>query len=110
MDENKLRKLMRAFINSQFQYCPLVWMFHGKQLNQNINKIQERALRITYKDTEFSLSDLLQKDCAVNHTNNLEILMTEVYKTRNGLNPSFMQDVFQENTTNYHLRNNNELT
>ena len=38
MDHNKLRILMRAFITSQFQYCPLVWMFHNRQVNQKINK------------------------------------------------------------------------
>ena len=59
MDQNKLRNLMRAFIYSQFQYCPLIWMFHGRQLNQKVNKIQERALRITYKDTESTFSELL---------------------------------------------------
>ena len=32
MDQSKL--LMRAFITSQFQYCPLSWMFHSRQLNQ----------------------------------------------------------------------------
>ena len=110
MDHNKLRILMRAFITSQFQYCPLVWMFHNRQLNQKINEIQERALRITYKDTESTFRDLLQKDCAVAiHTKNLQILMTEMYKTRNDLNPSFMQEIFRENTTHYNLRNNNEF-
>ena len=102
---------MRAFITSQFQYCPLIWMFHSRQLNQKINKIQERALRITYKDTESTFSELLQKDCAVTiHTKNLQMLMTEMYKTKNGLNPSFMQEMFRENTTHYNLRNNNEFT
>ena len=111
MDQKKPRNLMRAFITSQFQYCPLIWMFHSRQLNQKINKIQERALRITYKDTESTFSELLQKDCAVTiHTKNLQILMTEMYKTKNGLNPSFMQEIFRENTTHYNLRNNNEFT
>ena len=113
MDQNKLRALMRAFITSQFQYCPLIWMFHNRQLNQKINKIQERALRplrITYKDTEYTFSELLQKDCAVTiHTTNMQILMTEMYKTRNGLNPAFMQETFCDNTTYYNLRNNSEF-
>ena len=110
MDHNKLRILMRAFITSQFQYCPLVWMFHNRQLNQEINKIQERALRITYKNTESTFSDLLQWDCAVTiHTKSLQILLTEMYKTRNDLNPSFMQEIFCENITHYNLRNNNEF-
>ena len=97
MDQNKLRNLMRAFITNQFQYCPLIWMFHSRQLNQKINKIQERALRITYKDTESTFNELLQKDCAVTiHTKNLQILMTEIYKTKNELNPSFMQEISHE--------------
>ena len=35
--------------------------------------------------------------------------MTEMYKTRNDLNPSFMQEIFCENTNDYNLRNNNEF-
>ena len=44
MDLAKRKSLMKAFITSQFNYCPLIWMFHGRQLNNRINKIQERAL------------------------------------------------------------------
>ena len=86
-------------------------MFHSRQLNQKINKIQERTLRITYKDIESTFSELLQKDCAVTiHTKSLQILMTEMYKTKNELNLSFMQEIFRENRTPYNLRNNNEFT
>ena len=30
MSTSKLRLVMKAFINSQFGYCPLVWMFHSR--------------------------------------------------------------------------------
>ena len=33
---DKLRLLMRAFVTSQFQYCPLVWMFHSRKMNNKI--------------------------------------------------------------------------
>ena len=36
MNQSKLRVLMRAFITSQFRYCPLIWMFHSRQLNQKV--------------------------------------------------------------------------
>ena len=101
---------MRAFITSQSQYCPFIWMFHSRQLNKKINKIQERALRIIYKDAESTYSELLEKDCAVTiHTKNLQLLMTEMYKTINDLNPSFMKEIFCENECNYSLRNNVEF-
>ena len=79
MDQRKLRTLMRAFFTSQFQYYPLIWMFHSRQLNKKINKIQERALRITYKDAKSTYSELLEQDCAVTiHTKNLQLLMTDM--------------------------------
>ena len=46
----KKKLLMNAFITSQFNYCPLVWMCHSRALNTRINKIHERALRIVYND------------------------------------------------------------
>ena len=49
----------KAFIESQFKYCPLVWMFHGRQINDKINKLNERALRLDYNDTPTSFENLL---------------------------------------------------
>ena len=62
MDSDKLRTLMRCFVISQFQYCPLAWMFHSRHLNNKINKIHERALRIAYKDYESSFNTLSERD------------------------------------------------
>ena len=31
MDLAKRKSLMKAFITSQFNYCPLIWMFHSKK-------------------------------------------------------------------------------
>ena len=64
MDLSKRRTLMKTFVISQFNYCPLVWMFHSRKLNNRINSIHERALRITYKDYKSSFNELLQKDNA----------------------------------------------
>ena len=109
MDSNKLRILMRAFVISQFQYCPLVWMFHSRHLNNKINRIHERALRIAYKDYESSFNTLLEKDNSVSiHAKNLQTLMIEMFKTKVNINPPFMKKVFCERTVTYNLRNNND--
>ena len=50
MNVEKLRTMMNTFVMFQFSYCPFVWMFHDRSVNKKINKIQERALRIAYKD------------------------------------------------------------
>ena len=75
---------MKAFITSQFSYCPLVWMFHSRNLNNRVNKIHERALRLVYKNETFLyFDDLLKRDRSVTiHQKNLQILATEIYKTK----------------------------
>ena len=47
VSREKKKILMSAFIESQFCYCPLVWMFcHSRKLNKRINQIHERGLRM----------------------------------------------------------------
>ena len=52
---------MKAFIVSQFSYCPLIWMLHSKTLNNRINNIHERALRLAYTDNKLFFKQLLKK-------------------------------------------------
>ena len=83
MDLAKRKSLMKAFITSQFNYCPLIWMFHSRQLNNRINKIQERALRLVYKDNKLTVDDLLKLDNSVTiHQQNLQIVATEIFKVK----------------------------
>ena len=87
---DKLRLLMRPVVTSQFQYCPLVWMLHSRKMNDKINRLHERALRIAYKDYTSSFVSLLEKDRSVTiHHKKLQLLMIEIFKTTNDLNPSF---------------------
>ena len=75
MDLAKRRSLMKAFITSQFNCCLLFWMFHSRQLNNRINKIQERALRLVYKDIKLIFDDLLKLHNSVTiHRRNLQCL------------------------------------
>ena len=41
LNEDKLKLIMRTFIESQFNYCPLIWMCHSRDLNHKINKLHE---------------------------------------------------------------------
>ena len=56
---------MKSFITSQFGCCPLIWMFHSRALNNKINSIHERALRITYNGSKSTFEELLNKDNSV---------------------------------------------
>ena len=44
------KRIVDFFITSHFSYYPLVWMFHSRRLNNRIDHIHERALKIIYQD------------------------------------------------------------
>ena len=78
MSTNNKRLVMKVFISSQFSYCPLIWMNHSRTLNNKINRIHERSLRVVYNDKAVTFKELLDKDKAVSiYTKNLQILVTD---------------------------------
>ena len=85
---------MKAFITSQFSYCPLIWMFHSRNLNNKINRIHERALKLVYQNN-LSFSELLDLGNSVTvHQKNLQALVTEIYEVKNGIAPEIMKDIW----------------
>ena len=49
----KRKLLMNSFFTSQFNYCPLTWMCHSRTMNNKINRLHERCLRIVHSDKIF---------------------------------------------------------
>ena len=106
LSQDKLKIIMKTFIQSQFNYCPLIWMFHSRTLNNKINKLHERALRLVYKNENLCFQELLNLDNSVTiHQRNLQRLAVEMYKVKNNLSPLPMQELFTEQTNTYNLRN-----
>ena len=102
--------LVQSFVYSNFNYCPLVWHFCSAKSMHKIEKVQERALRFLHNDHASSYNDLLLKSqrCTM-HVHRLRAISIEIFKTLNGLNPSFMKDIFQVRSSNYSSRNPNNL-
>ena len=97
LSAEKLRTVMKqAFIESHFEYFPLIWMFHSRTLNNKINRLHKRALRLAYKDSKSTFEELLVMDKSFTiHHINLQKLVTEIFKIKNNLSPSFMKVYFR---------------
>ena len=101
--------MLKTFIESQSNYCPLIWMFHSRTINNKIHRLHERALRIVFSDLKSSFEGLLMKGNSI-HERNIQSLAMKIYKFLNGMSPSFLNNVFHENISNsYDLRNHKEL-
>ena len=82
----------------------LIWMFHSRNLNNKINRIHERALRLVYQNN-LSFSELLDLDNSVTeHQKNLQVLVTEIYKVKNGRASEIMKGIFELENSSYNLK------
>ena len=107
LDESACRIIHNSFVSSNFNYCPLVWHFCGVTNGNKVEKIQERCLRIIYKDYESSYDRLLDRTNTTKLAiSRLRILILEVFKSIHMLNPKCISDLFELKSTSFSLRNN----
>ena len=86
---------MKAFTESQFEYCHLIWMFCGRNVNNRINHFHERSLEKVYNDCESSFQKLLELDNSVSiHHRNIRLVVIELFKVKNGLSNQIMSELF----------------
>ena len=71
--------MINTFVFSHFGFCSQIWLFHDGKIDDRINKIRERALRIAYRDNTSQFKEFLGKDNSVSiHQENLQLLMMKI--------------------------------
>ena len=79
LNKGEKKLLMNAFFKSQFSICPLSWMFHSHALNNKINRLPKRCLRIIHNNNLSSFTDLFGIDNSVSlHHRNIQVLATKL--------------------------------
>ena len=92
--------LAETYISSNIKYCPLIWMFCGKMSNNLIVKTYYRILRAIHDTQTRSYEELLHLSGKKKiHTQNLQILMVEVYKCLSNISLPFTWDYFKQKIT-----------
>ena len=101
---------MKSFIESQFAYCPLVWMCRDKTSYDHMYHLHERALRTVYNDNVSTFEKLLEKDNSVTiQVRNLRILAIELYKTKKNLAALIMHEIFKQRNIQQNLRSQTDF-
>ena len=110
MSFQQRRLLIKSFVEAQFGCCPLVWMFMVQKINRKINHIHERSQRIFYRDYNSSFKDQLKKDKSVGiHHRNIQSLAVELFKVKENISNTIINDIFPTSLLNYSLRSQTDF-
>ena len=99
----KQRKvLMKSFIESLFGCYRLTWF---SMVNNKINHLHKRSVLIVHKDNNNSFKELLKNDNSFTlHQRNIQSLAIELFKVKENLSNTIMNDILQIRTLIYNLR------
>ena len=85
-------------------------MCHNRTINNKINRLHERCLRIVYNDNKSSFQELLDKDKGVTiHVKNVRTLAVEMFKVSNNYSTSLVSEIFDKRNNDYDFRNSSEF-
>ena len=97
-------------MEAQFDYFPLVWMFHSRALNRKISHLHERSLNIVYRDSINSFHELLQNYHSFTiHLRNIQSLNIELYKIKGNLSNEIMKGILPSRLIKYNLRTQSDF-
>ena len=94
-----------------FSYCPVIWMFRSGKMDHRINSIHKRALKLVYEDSHnLTFQELMTKEKSVSvHQKNLQLLATEIFKSKIGGSPELMNNIFHFLDKPYNFRSSYTL-
>jgi hypothetical protein len=97
--------IYRTFIVSNFNYCPLAYIFCNKMSKRMMEKINERSLRFVFNDYTSSYIELLEKGQRISLSSyRNRLIAIQVYKSLNNLSPPYLCNMFVRKENAYDLR------
>ena len=94
LTQDQAKLLYNAFVNSQFNYAPIIWMFCRRNQYLKIQKIHLKGLNFV-SNSDNGYDELLQMSNEVAiHQKHLHGLTCEVFESLNNSNPDFMWSYF----------------
>ena len=111
LDKYSKLAIYKSFIMSNFNFCPVVWMFTSKSSLNRLDDIQRRALRFVLCDYDSCYENLLTAASVPGiRINLLRCLAIEVFKCVNGFNPDYLNKMIHKKSSPYELRDTSILS
>ena len=87
-----------------------LWMFHSRILNNKINRLHERCMRLIYGNKATSFGELLKQGKTVSiHIRNLQMLATEMFTVYRNMSTRIFSELFCRRDICYNFRSNSNF-
>ena len=111
LDADARITVYNSYINSNFNYCSVIWMFASKSNIDKLERTNKRALRFTTNKSHLSYEEICKQDKQLTvYQKCLKNAAVVLYKIRNGTAPEYLNELFSRHISDYELRDNDRLS
>ena len=99
----------KCFYDFKFSYCPLIWLFHSRAIEQSLSRVHEKTLRLIYlNQNKLTFQEFLEKKTRpLAYTRRIykpwQLKFIRLNKTK--FSPEIVCSLFEFTNKNYNLRN-----
>ena len=110
LDKRTRNIIYNSYINCNFSYCSVVWMFANKTNLEKLERTNKRALRVVTNKDHLHYEELCQQEKKLNVFQQcMKSAAIMMYKVRQGTAPPYIREMFEVQETEYDMRDNNRL-
>ena len=111
LTDRECKKIIyNSYISSNFNYCPIIWMFTGKINFGKLEKTNKRALRYVLNDNVAEYEVMCEELKVLNINKQcIKTVATHMYKIKNQMVPSYVQELFYRRESKYSIRDNDRF-
>lgn len=107
LDKQCKNTLYNSYIGSNFNYCPLVWMFIAKLNMDKLEKMNKSALRFIENQNIMPYEELCREANKLTITQRcIKSVTIQMYKIKSKMAPTYLQELFSDRKDLYNLRTN----
>ena len=111
LEKDSKRTIYNSYINCNFNYCSVVWMFTNKSNMDKLERTNKRALRFVTNQGHLSYDELCRQEKQLTVFERcIKNMAIQLYKIKKGTAPIYLKELFQAQTSDYEMRDNQRLT
>ena len=110
LDKKSKMIIYNSYINCNFHYCSLSWMFANKTSLDKLENTNKRALRVVTNNGHLSYEELCEQEKQLTvYKRCLKAIAILIYKIKIGTAPQYLRDLFTVHDSEYDMRDNDRL-
>ena len=110
LEKDSKLTIYNSYINCNFNFCSIVWMFTNKSHMEKLERTNKRALRFVTNKGHLSYDELCRQEKQLTvYRRCIKNMAIQVYKIKKGKAPGYLGDLFRAQSSNYEMRDNQRM-